>query len=376
MQDAIIHIRAGSNGKGESVVPRDEGVIEFNKMMHLFELCGEQAPEFFVRNHPQLSLSWNEGAALYFLRITYLDSMQTIRSYTRVLCKFSEYLVSCGVSRFNCASPELISNYRLTLQRRNLKARSINTYLAVLKSFYGFMYDMEVVDRNPAKVLKRRISSDAKVIRKKVKGELTGHMVKVLTEQQIEDLLNQVRKKTNSRNALLIEFLYKTGARASEVVKLTWGDLYSLGSLREWYVFLEGKGARSREVYVPYPVVKRLMDFRQQLYGVPTFVDAAGLENVPIFSKLYDKYRPIQYDSIYSIIRKWGESANLKLGLGQKNISPHWLRHTFATHARARGVGIAQIQYVLGHEREATTAIYAKNDHRKNPVGKMFEPFS
>lgn len=85
-----------------------------------------------------------------------------------------------------------------------------------------------------------------------------------------------------------------------------------------------------------------------------------------------DTYSPLKYDLMYAMVRKWGGLENLKLGLKQTNISPHWLRHSFATHALEQGFVIAEIQYVLGHEKEVTTAIPAKSDHRKNPVGKMY----
>lgn len=366
-------------GSIECVCP--EGVIEFDRIMELFHVCGDQAPESFVRQNPDLKMSWNEGAALYFLRMTYVDSMNTVRSYARFLCKFSKYLAEKGVAQFGWVQPEHITNYRYSLQNppqggKRLKVGSINNYMAILKSFYSFLYDMDQVERDPSKVLKRRIQATAKQSRKLAKGKRTGHLTKVLTVDQVDELIQAVleeRGKVSTRNALLIEFLYKTGARAEEAVKLVWSDLYYIDNPKEWFVLLTGKGSKEREVYVPFPIVEKHMAMRRDIYGVPGFIEARGLAEVPLFTKYDDIYAPIGYNSVYGIIRKWGEAANLKLGLGQTNISPHWLRHTFATHALEAGYSLEEIQYVLGHNNVSTTTIYAKSEHRKNPVGKMFE---
>jgi len=379
------------------VVATSEGVVEFHRIMTLFEMCGDQAPESFARNHPELNMTWNEGAALYFLRITYAGSIDTIRSYARFICKYSEYLAGKGIAQFGWVQPEDITNYRADLQKPKkkrdnegnvirdrynkvikvtLKAGTINNYMAILKSFYSFLYDMDQIKRDPSKILKRRLQVTAKQARKTAKGKLTGHMTKVLTVDQVKELLDNVGKeqgKSSVRNALLIEFLYKTGCRSKEAAQLTWKNLYNLGDPHEWYIYLMGKGAKEREVYVPFPLVEKLMKLRRELYNVPGFIEAKGLADYPIFSKINDRFEALGYNSIYTIVRKWGERANLKLGLGQTNISPHWLRHTFATHALEAGYTLEEIQYVLGHESSSTTKIYAKSEHRKNPIGKMFE---
>lgn len=363
-------------GEGQSalVVAKPQGAVEFDRIMELFALCGKTSPEAFRRQNPDLPISWNEGAMLYFLWHTYSDSMKTVTSYARCLCQFSEFTALRGIVEFRGVLPEDITDYRSHLSSKGLKVGSINTYIAILKSFFKFLVDdMEAIDRNPARLLKRRLKSDSKKTNKLAKGKLTGHMTKVLTREQVEALLLQIKKESHERDALLVEFLYQTGARSIEVIRLCWSDTYHLGNPKEWFVQLYGKGSKEREVYIPFPLVQKLMKMRRRLFNVPGYVEAKGLANVPIFGKVHAPREPIQYDVVYKLVQKWGKVADLKLAMHQKSISPHWLRHTFATHAREAGYSENQLQYVLGHASPATTAMYGVVDHRTAPVGKMFE---
>lgn len=369
-------------------------VVRFDRIMELFHMCKHQAAESFIRDNPHLEMSWNEMATIYFLRITYSDSMKTIRSYARFLCKYSEYLSVVNIHRFDMVTPEDITNYREALRSTQYKPgrfyrpNTINSYMAILKSFYDFLFHTRELSTelrdNPTWVIKRRIQAEAKKSHKTAKGQVSGHTTKSLTKSQVEQLFSIIRKEekpTSERNHVLLQVLYKTAIRSIEAMRLTWEELYTIEDPRKWYIHVYGKGAKDRQIYVPYPVVEMLMVMRERIYSVPPFVEAPGLEGVPVFSQQYDKYTPLAYDTIYGIVRNCGELAELEFNRNQKrhafegkpNISPHWLRHTFATHAREAGFTDKQIQLVLGHENTATSAKYGMIDERIDPIGaKMF----
>ena len=122
------------------------------------------------------------------------------------------------------------------------------------------------------------------------------------------------------------------------------------------------------------------MAIRLDLYKVPSMENAPGLDDVPVFTKIFDKYAPLKYRTVHEFVQKWGEDAALQLGVDRshkdkrkKTLAPHWMRHTFATHARAAGYSEKQLQYTLGHENPATTGKYGTAEYKDHPIGEMFE---
>lgn len=360
------------------VVPKLRKRISFDRAMELFHEAKSMAPETYIRMHPDLTV--DERGLVYFLVGVFRQSEKTIKAYARNMCRFLSYLADNGIANFTGANPELLTNYALHLKECNLKDSSINQHVATLKSFYGIMLNLGMMQGDPARYFRHRLDVENEKARARARGILTGHITKALSEVQVKRLLEVVRKEAQVRDAVLIAFMYYTGARATEITHLRWKDVYHVGA-HGWFALLHGKGSKQRQVFIPSHVIEDLMAFRFHLYKTEPFRLAPGLDEFPVFPLLSDKCSPMQYDAIYKMIKKWGEKAfdgsdapGATLGYGNGNISPHFLRHSCATHLRDRGASLEDVQQQLGHERLKTTQQYTAVDQQKNAAGKYFEP--
>ncbi len=351
-----------------TLTPAESRLLTYARAMELFVLCGDQAPEAFFRLHS--GLTSNERALTYFLRLTYSTSMQTIRSYARNLCRYLEFLHRQGIADFARVSPEHFSAYISHLKRQQLKPNSINTYLAAVKSFYSMMLEMGMVTGNPAAVFRRRLKTESQKTRKQTKRQLSGHLTRTLSTSDMDRLLATTAKEAPLRDAVLITFLYMTGARAAEITNLTWGDVYDTGD-HGWFACFTGKGDKIREQYLPESTVGQLMAMRRVNFMVPPYHPAPGIANFPVFPVHHDLAKPLCYSAIYQIVRNWADKTGIQNQFGK--VSPHWLRHTHATHLKRRGATLEQLQVGLGHSKLETTQKYVHGNNRENPAGKLFE---
>lgn len=345
--------------------PQATKPLSYKRIMELFSLCGDAAPESFFRENPDLTV--NERGVVYFLRMTYSTSFRTVECYARSLAKFFAFLHEVGTPTFTLVTPELLTNYITSLKSQGLKASTINTYMAAIKSFYSLMVSMGMIQGNPAKIFKRRLTNEIATLQKQAKGKLSGHVTKSLSQKEVDALFEFLFSNESVRNAVLIYFLYTTGARSIEIENLRWGDIYDTGE-SGWFVRLRGKGAKEREVYLPIEILEHIMILRRHSFQVPPYITAPGLDMLPVFAKAGDKSAPMSYSAIYRTVRKCCQRA----GLGKK-VSPHWLRHTHATHLRRFGASLEQIQAGLGHSSITTTQKYVHRNNRENPAGKYFD---
>lgn len=332
--------------------------------MALIKDCGDSAPETFLRQNPGLHPC--EMSVIYFIRIINSPSEKTKESYVRNLCRFSHYLNECGLDNFAFATPEHVSNYVSSLVREGLKSSTISTYMAAVKSFYSMMISLGMIKGDPASFFKTRLNAEVERLQKSSGGILSGHITKTLTESEIDYLLDITKKCAKIRDAVLVSFMYTTGVRASEVVTLCWGDIYDTGSTG-WFAKITGKGGKEREVYLPPFLVEQLMLLRRNVFAIPLPLSSPGINIFPVFSKDSDKSKSIGYESIFKIVKKWGHE------IAKTKMSPHWLRHTHATHLSRKGATLEQIQQNLGHSNITTTQKYVHRNNRVNPAGKLFD---
>lgn len=342
------------------------------RALELFFACGDQAAETFFRRTP--GLTPNEMGVTCFLRHSYTGSLLTIKkSYAPFIVRMLNFLFDQGIPDFSKATPEHITNYAAHLKKSGLKPSSVQTHLAVVKAFYSLMIDYGMLVGNPAKVFRNRTSRESAQAKRVAGNKLPGALTKTLGETQMDELLAKISHEAPIRDAVLIAFLYYTGARAVEVARpLTWGNIYDTGD-DGWFVFLVGKGGKEREVYVPPQLLDMLMALRRKIFTVTPYVAAPGLNQFPVFSNHKKTDVPLDYNGIYKVVRKWGDHADVRLSHGQKNLSPHWLRHTNATHLLDKGATLEEVQASLGHANITTTQIYAKHNHRKRAAGRHFE---
>lgn len=265
----------------------------------------------------------------------YLDhekhaSQNTVASYLRDVSQFRDYLESETDSDLKRAKPELVQDYMNWMQGHGKSAASISRFLASVKSFYNYMVLSGTVKSNPARGL-----AAAKAERK---------YPSVLTSKEVELFLEQPRcvDAKGYRDHAMLELLYATGIRVSELISLDVADL----NLPASFIRCRSKG---KERIIPlYPAaVKALRNYVTSVR--PEIV--ADLEEEALFVNMNGERMSRQ--GFWKIIKHYQEMAGI-----QKDITPHTLRHSFAVHLLENGADLRAIQEMLGHADISSTQIY------------------
>jgi integrase/recombinase XerD len=256
-------------------------------------------------------------------------SANTILAYGRDLRKFFVFL-KMEKSDWARARENLLARFIQRQSMAGLQSRSLAQLISALKSFYRFLALDGLVKKDPA----ANLSSP--------KTWLT--LPKFLTLPEVEELLRQPddRDLHGLRDRAMLEILYATGLRVSELIRLRPGDL----NLDDGYVICKGKGGKERVVPLGKPaaeVTRRyIAEVRPQLLRKP----AEGL----FLTRLGG---PFTRQGFWKMLREYAHRAGL-----EAKISPHTLRHSFATHLLERGADLRSVQLMLGHSQITTTQIY------------------
>lgn len=232
--------------------------------------------------------------------------------------------------------PELVNRQDLEkfineLHSQELTSASIARKLAALKAFYKFLFRENILEVNPAEDI--AIPKLAKLLPKPLS-------VKEVNKLFAELPLN---RPSDFRDKAIIELLYTSGVRVSELIKIKINDV----NLPEGFVKVLGKGSKERLVPLGGPA-KQAMEAYDENYR-KTYAKKAEVKNIFISQN----GRPLTRQLIWQIIKKTIARTALL-----KNISPHTLRHTFATHLIEKGADVRTVQEMLGHANIATTQIY------------------
>jgi len=270
-----------------------------------------------------------------FLNIERGYSSNTIESYERDILQFLRYIESEYFSGGEIDLKKLdrshIREYLGVLDSIGLEKSSISRKLSSLKSFYKFLVTHGYVTNNPA----IRIRSP----------KLAKKLPTVLSEKEVFDVLDNITPYDfiTSRNKSIIELLYGTGIRLGELVRLNCIDL----DKRNYLIRVFGKGKKERMVPVGEKIIKSIDEYfkyRKIDFGMPHF-------DSPLF--ISKRGRRLSRQMIQVIVKKYLEEVSEK-----EHLSPHVLRHTFATHMLDRGADINSVRELLGHSKLSTTQIY------------------
>lgn len=272
-------------------------------------------------------------------------SENTVDAYGRDFVKFSHF-----VCRHWDVAPEdvestMIERYMSWLYDQGHSRASQARHLSGIKSFYNFLLLGDRVDRLPTE------SVDAP------KAERL--LPDVLTLEEIDAMLQTFDLTTSKgcRDSAIVEVLYSTGLRVSELTSLRINDLF----FGEGYVRVVGKGDKQRVV----PIGSAARD-KIQLYM--ELRHPKHRTEVTLF--LNNRGEPLTRVMVFNIIRQAAALAGIN-----KQISPHTLRHSYATHMLEGGANIRQVQELLGHESIATTEVYTHLD-RKHLRGVVEDTFT
>jgi len=252
-------------------------------------------------------------------------SAHTLRSYAADLAELRAFLRGARVPGLAAADARVLRGYLAWLHGRGLAKSSIARKLASVRSCYRFLARRELVAANPA----RQLASP----------RLPRRLPSVLPKDESKDLLDAPSEDTlaGRRDRALLELLYASGVRVAECCGLDLEDL----DRRHGTVRVMGKGSKERVV----PVGEIALE------ALDAYLDRRGGGNGPLFRNA--RGTRLSTRSVHSIVRRRARAAGLA-----RRVTPHTLRHTFATHLLGEGADLRFIQELLGHSRLSTTQRY------------------
>ncbi|MBI4569189.1 MAG: site-specific tyrosine recombinase XerD, partial [Planctomycetes bacterium] len=260
-------------------------------------------------------------------------SPNTRAAYRRDLFRLQGWLDGRGLS-FQSATREHLGDYLAQARAAGAPETSRARYLASMRMFFRFLVSERRLETDPAAALER--------------PRLATRAPRFLTRAEVESLLHapDIRAPLGLRDAALLETLYATGARTSE----TCGMTLEAVNLAQRFARVLGKGARERIVFFTQRATSRIADY---VGGPRREVDNGthGRSRGRLFLSV--RGRPLSRETVWRIVAKAARDAGIA-----RPISPHMLRHSFATHMLENGAEVRALQELLGHASITTTQVY------------------
>jgi len=292
-------------------------------------------------DHPYLS------AYADYLRTECHLAANTVAAYRRDLRKFYEWLDGRDPAKLGIRE---LADYAAWLRTYELAPASLARTLVSLKLFYRYLQLENIARDNPAELLGTQ--------------KLWERIPQVLGADMVERMLDAPRKSTAAplRDKALMELLYATGCRASEMANLRLRDLQLDGG----YCVCRGKGDKERIV----PLGRRAIEAVRDYLKNERPETARRAKSPPDTLLLSRRGLRIRRERIWELVKRYAREAG-----APEEVSPHTLRHSFATHVLAGGADLRLVQEMLGHASIQTTQIYTHVDQtRLKAVHKQFHP--
>lgn len=269
---------------------------------------------------------------LEYLTVELGLSANTRQAYERDLRLFCKTLGFKNSDALVNVSREQITGYMTQLKEKGLAAATIARKLAAIKAFYRFMTAEGYMDANPAEV----VEAGTKGIK----------LPRVLSKDEVVRLLNQpdITTAEGFRDRTMLEVLYATGMRVSELINLTLERV----DLNMKYIIAFGKGSKERIVPLGSVAAEFLQQYLEKVRPKLTHED----KNTNIVFLAFGGHE-LTRQRFWQIIRAYGRKAKIN-----KALTPHILRHSFATHLLDNGADLRSVQELLGHSDISTTQIY------------------
>lgn len=265
-------------------------------------------------------------------------SPNTLDAYVHDVERLLAHLEGQGIHPLD-VSLEDLEHFLASLHDRQIQPRSQARMLSGIRAFYRYL------------VLDGHLEADPTLLLESPK--IGMHLPEVLSVEEIDLLIKTIdlSSREGQRNRAIIETMYSCGLRVSEACNLKISDLY----LNEGFIKVEGKGSKQRLVPISERAIAEIMDYMVYRAEIPI---KPGHEDYLFVSAL--RKSRLSRITLFHIITELAEQAGIK-----KTISPHTLRHSFATHLLEGGANLRVIQSMLGHEDIGTTEIYTHIDvHR------------
>ena len=256
----------------------------------------------------------------------------TLASYQMDLNQYIAYLKTQGITALHETNKNDILGFLMQLQKNGRAPATISRRLAALKALYRFMHNENMIGSDPTANLES--------------PRLNQRLPQVLTFEEVEILLNQpqIADAAGQRDKAMLELLYATGIRVSELVSLNLQDV----NLEMGFIRCFGKGSKERIVPLGSVAIKYVKNYLER--SRPKLTKNKKEERA-LFVNQHG--RRLTRQGFWKIIKKYARQG--KIG---KPITPHTLRHSFATHLLENGADLRSVQEMLGHADITTTQIY------------------
>ena len=265
-------------------------------------------------------------------------SINTISAYLKDIESFQKFLFDNGTKVSKEINYSFIRQWIVYLSENKYSKTSINRKIASLKSYFNFLVNIEKIDSSPLKGHKN-LKSSSKIV------------IPFSEDEVIEVFENFKSSNISERDKLIIEMFYSTGIRREELINIKIEDIFHDQNL------IKILGKRNKERLIP--MLPKLSK------NIRTYVKDNNISKFLFESK---KSKKISVSTVYRLINKYFRLVSTKV-----KVSPHVLRHTFATHMLNNGADINTIKEILGHSSLSSTQIYTKiklpkivNDYKKS----------
>jgi integrase/recombinase XerD len=275
-------------------------------------------------------------------------SINTRKAYADDIGQFLNFLDQKGITSLNMVSRKQVLDHLMTMKSRGMSTNSISRHLVSIKVFFRYLQQEGLLDQNITDTMDS--------------PKLWKILPDTLSEKEVGLLLAapDMRKKLGIRDRAILEMFYASGLRVSELAGLQLSSLH----IDDGYIRVIGKGRKERVI----PVARESSDILElYLEDVrPLLCEEPYIQNVFVSKDGKDLTR----QRLWQIIKKYTKEAGI-----MKNVTPHTLRHSFASHLLQNGAPLRVIQEMLGHADIATTQIYTHVDpNRLKSVHQQFHP--
>ena len=269
-----------------------------------------------------------------YLKLEKSLSDNTVNAYLADIHKLYQFLADEQIHPLD-ATLEILETFSANLRDLGIQPRSQARILSGIRSFYHYLILDDYLQADPSELLES--------------PQIGLHLPEVLTIEEIDRLTESfdLSLPEGHRNKTIIEVMYGCGLRVSEATNLKISNIFP----EEGYILVEGKGKKQRIAPIADSTIKEI---RLYLESRKLLNIKHGCEDILFLNRRGGQLSRVM---IFYIIKQQCEICNIK-----KNISPHSLRHTFATHLLEGGANLRAIQQMLGHESIATTEIYVHLD--------------
>lgn len=293
---------------------------------------------------------------LDYLKYIRFFSEKTIINYTIDMRQFLNYLSTTGIHLKEVTKKNL-RKYLVYLHKEDFSNKSIHRKISSLKSLFKYLSKKAYIQTSPALTL--------------VYPKLEKKLPEILSVNEVEELMDNFSPNTlmEKRDKAIVEILYSSGIRVSELTGLDIGD----ADLISKTIKVLGKGKKWRIAFLTLRAMKALREYlsiRDRLLEEVKDKSCLPKDERPLFISV--KGTRLHHTSVYSIIKKYSHLIS-----SGKNISPHTFRHSFATHLMNNGADIRLIQELLGHKNISNTQIYTHvSKDRLRDVYRQYHPHS